>query len=100
MKNINDMKHSKTWAKFDDNLFGIIYKELKWDIVCSCPYYKEWCNIWHMKNIIGKTSNLKNHIGIELAIVYIVIKKCLQLQNSNISECQFVDKFLLNWMNF
>ena len=38
------MKDSKTSQKLDDDLFDIVYKELKWDTNCNCPYYKEWCN--------------------------------------------------------
>lgn len=42
LKEIPDMKNSKTRHKFDDNLFGVVYKELKWDTKYDCPYYKEW----------------------------------------------------------
>ena len=36
---LKDLIESKTKNKFDDRLFGIIYKKLEWDKDCNCPYY-------------------------------------------------------------
>ena len=42
LKDIPDMKKSKTRQRFDNNLFGIVYKELRWNINCVFPYYLDW----------------------------------------------------------
>ena len=36
---LKDLIESKTKEKFDDRLFGIVYKKLEWDKDCSCSYF-------------------------------------------------------------
>ena len=38
---LKDFIESKT-KKFDDRLFGIVYKKLEWDKDCSCSYFLKW----------------------------------------------------------
>ena len=39
-----DLKVGKTKDVFDDNLFGIVYPQLGWDIECTCPLLEECFN--------------------------------------------------------
>ena len=39
---LKDLIESKMKYKFDDQLFGIVYKKLEWDKDCSCLYYLKW----------------------------------------------------------
>ena len=43
--NVVDMKDSKVRSKFDDRLFGEVYKKLGWDRGCVCPYYLKWMRL-------------------------------------------------------
>ena len=45
LKSSNHLKeNSNIRVKFDDLLFGIVYRELGWDKNCNCPYYLIWEN--------------------------------------------------------
>ena len=39
---LKDLIESKTKDKFDERLFGIVYKKLEWDRDCNCPYFLKW----------------------------------------------------------
>ena len=39
---VKDFIESKMKNKFDDLLFGIMYKKLEWDKHCSSSYYLKW----------------------------------------------------------
>ena len=39
---LKDLIESKTKDKFDDRLFGIVYKNLEWDKDCNFSYYLKW----------------------------------------------------------
>ena len=41
-RHLKDLIESETKNKFDERLFGIVYKKLKWGKDCNCPYFLKW----------------------------------------------------------
>ena len=44
---LKDLIESKAKKKFDERLFGMVYKKLEWDKDCNCPYFLKWLECAH-----------------------------------------------------
>ena len=53
VKEVSDMKNSKSKQRFHANLVGTIFKELGWDKGFKCPYYLDW-----LEKTWGKTNDV------------------------------------------